>query len=151
MARLPLPLGFSFYQSESAPFSSQRCVNWIPVVAEGAALNTRALFQPPGLKQNVDSGLAGNRGSLSMKEISYFVNANSLITVSSSSVVTNHGTIAGSGRVSLATNGQYLVIVVPGGNAYAYNNVALTLTQITDPDFRASDTVVFKDGYFVFS
>lgn len=151
MDRLPLPIGFSFYQSESAPFSSQRCVNWIPVVAEDAALNTRALFQPPGLKQLVDSGFVGNRGSLQMKEIPYFVNGNSLLSMSSASVITNHGTIAGSGNVSLATNGQYLVIVVPGGNSYAYDNVALTLTQITDPDFRASDTVVFKDGYFVFS
>jgi hypothetical protein len=81
MARLPLPLGFSFYQSESAPFSSQRCVNWIPIVAESAALNTRALFQPPGLKQLVDSAISGNRGSWSMKEIPYFVNGNSLISV----------------------------------------------------------------------
>jgi hypothetical protein len=151
MPRLPLPLGFSFYQSESAPFSSQRCVNWIPVVAESAALNTRALFQPPGLKQLVDSSISGNRGALSMKEVPYFVNGNSLISVSSAGVVTNHGTIAGSGYVSMATNGQYMVIVAPGGNAYAYDNVALTLTQITDPDFRTSDTVVFKDGYFVFS
>jgi hypothetical protein len=151
MPRLPLPLGFSFYQSESAPFSSQRCVNWIPVVAEDAALNTRALFQPPGLKQLVDSAVIGNRGSLQMKEIPYFVNGNSLLSLSSANIITNHGAITGSGNVSLATNGQYLVIVVSGGNAYAYDNVALTLTQITDPDFITSDTVVYKDGYFIFS
>ena len=151
MPRIQLPLGFSFYQSESAPFSSQRCINWIPTVAESAALNTRALFQPSGLKQVVDSGLAVNRGAWVMKEVPFFVNANSLISVSSAGVVTNHGTIEGSGRVSLATNGQYLVVVVPGGKAYAYNNVADTLTQITDTDFRTSDTVVFKDGFFVFS
>ena len=151
MPRLPLPIGFSFYQSESAPFSSQRCVNWIPVVAEDAALNTRALFQPPGLKQLVDSAVVGNRGSLQMKEIPYFVNGNSLLSMSSTNVITNHGTIAGSGNVSLANNGQYLVIVVPGGNAYAYNNVTSVLAQITDVDFRTSGTVVFKDGYFVFS
>ncbi len=151
MPRVQLPLGFSFYQSESKPFSSQRCINWIPVVAESAALNTRALFQPSGLKQVVDSAVIGNRGAQVMKEVAYFVNGNSLISVSSSSVVTNHGTIAGSGQVSLANNGQYLVVLVPGGNAYAFNNVANTLNQITDADFRASDTVVFKDGFFVFS
>lgn len=151
MPRIQLPLGFSFYQSESAPFSSQRCINWIPVVAESAALNTRALFQPSGLKQFVDSGLAVNRGAQVMKETPFFINANSLISVSSSGVVTNHGTIDGSGRVSLANNGQFLVIVVPDGKAYAYDNEADTLTQITDVDFRTSDTVVFKDGFFVFS
>jgi len=151
MTRLPLPLGFSFYQSESAPFSAQRCVNWIPVVAESAALNSRALFQPPGLKQFIDSGVGINRGALSMAEVPYFVNGNSLISLSNIGTVTNHGSITGSGRVSVATNGRYLVIVVPGVRAYAYDNVLGTLTQITDPDFRSSNTVVFKDGYFVFS
>lgn len=151
MPRVPLPIGFSFYQSESAPFSSQRCINWVPTVAESAALNTRALFQPSGLKQFVDSGLSGNRGAQVMKEVPFFVNDNSLISISSAGLVTNHGFISGSDRVSLANNGQFLVIVVPGGNAYAYDNVANTLNEITDADFRVSDTVVFKDGFFVFS
>ena len=158
MARLPLPLGFSFYQSESAPFSSQRCVNWKPVVAESAALNTRALFQPDGLKQFVDSGIQINRGSIIANDIPYFVSGNSIFSVSSVGIVTTHGTIAGSGRVSLAVNSinadtgsQYIVIVVPGGNAYALTTVTNVLTQITDTDFRTSDTVIFKDGFFVFS
>ena len=158
MARLPLPLGFSFYQSESAPFSSQRCVNWIPVVAESAALNTRALFQPPGLKQLVDSGFAGNRGSIVANGVPYFVNGNTLISVSSTFVVTSHGTIEGSGNVSMAINGinvdtgsQYIVIVVPGGKSYVLTTVTNVLAQITDVDFRTSDTVVFKNGLFLFS
>lgn len=151
MARIPLPLGFSFYQSESLPFSAQRCINWIPTVAESAALNTRALFQPLGLKEFVDSMLNANRDAQMMKEVAYFINGNALLSVLSTGVIANHGTIEGSGRVSLANNGQYLVIVVPGGKSYAYNNVADTLNQITDTDFRTSDTVVFKDGFFVFS
>lgn len=151
MPRIQLPLGFSFYQSESKPFSSQRCINWIPTVAESAALNTRALLQPSGLSQLLVSTSIGNRGSQTLNEIPFFVNGNSLISVSSSFVETNHGTIEGSGRVSLANNGQYLVIVVPGGKSYAFNNQTNTLAQITDVDFRTSDTVVFKDGFFVFS
>jgi len=150
-ARVPLPLGFGFYQSESLPFSAQRCINWIPVVAEGAALNISALFQPPGLKVFSDTGLLENRGAMEMKEIPYFVNGNSLISLSASGGVTNHGTIEGSARVSLANNGQYLVIVVPGGKSYAFNNQSSTLAQITDVDFRTSDYVVFKDGFFVFA
>ncbi|PHS60771.1 MAG: hypothetical protein COB12_12730 [Flavobacterium sp.] len=151
MARIPLPLGFSFYQSESLPFSAQRCTNWIPTVAESAALNTRALFQPLGLKEFVDSMLSANRDAQMMKEVAYFISGDTLFSVLSTGVINNHGAIEGSGRVSLANNGQYLVIVVPGGSAYAYNNVADTLNKIADTDFRTSDTVVFKDGYFVFS
>lgn len=151
MARIPLPLGFGFYQSESLPFSAQRCINWIPVVAEGAALNVVALFQPPGLKIFKDSAVPKNRGAMEMKEVPFFVNGNSLISLSAAGVVTNHGTIEGSGRVSLANNGQYLVIVVPGGKSYAFNNQSSTLAQITDVDFITSDYVVFKDGFFVFA
>jgi hypothetical protein len=158
MDRLPLPLGFSFYQSESAPFSAQRCVNWIPTVAEGPALNTRALFQPPGLKQLVDSGLGANRGSVRVDGVPYFINGNTLCSMSSTYVITTHGTIAGTGNVSIAVNSKnvdtgshYIVIVVPGGNAYAFATNPGTLTQITDVDFRTSDTVVFKNALFLFS
>ena len=158
MPRTPLPIGFDFYQTESAPFSTKRCINWIPVVAESGALSSQALFQPPGLKQLVDSGFIGNRESVVADGVPYFVSGNTLFSMSESNVVTSHGTIAGSGTVSLAINGknadtgsQFIVIVVPGGNAYAFATVTNVLTQITDPDFITSDTVVFKDGFFVFS
>lgn len=146
---LPLPLGF--YQSESLPFSAQRCINWIPTVAENQALATNALMQPAGLKQLVDSSLGANRGAYVMKEVPYFVNGTSLISVSSANVVTNHGTITGTSRVSMATNGQYLVVLVPSSTCYVYDRIAGTILAVTDGDFRAASTVVFKDGYFVFS
>jgi hypothetical protein len=158
MPRLPLPIGFTFYQSESRPISSQRCVNWIPHVAESAAISTRALFQPLGLKQFANTGLGINRGSITADGVPYFIQGNSLASLDVSGTVTNHGTITGSGGVSLAVNAknadtgsQFIVIVVPGGNSYAFATVTNVLTQITDANFRTSDTVVFKDGFFVFS
>ena len=150
-ARTPLPIGFGFYQSDVLPFSAQRCVNWYPVVAEGPALNVKALFQPSGLKQFADTALGANRGGMQMSELPYHINGTSLVSEDAAGVVSTLGTIAGTGRVSLANNGQYLVILVPGVIAYAYDNSTSTLTQITDADFRVSDTVVYKDGYFVFS
>ena len=150
MPRTPLPLGFDYYQSDSLTLAAKRCINWIPTVAESEALTDRALLQPSGLKQFADSALVPNRGGLKMSGVPYHINGNSLISESSTGVITNHGVIPGSGRVSLATNGQYLVIVIPGLSAYAYDNQALTLTQITSSNFRVSDTVVYKDGYFVF-
>ena len=151
MPRTPIPIPLGFYQSPSRPFAAERCVNMIPIIPEGAALNNRALFQVAGLKQFADSLVPGGRGGQEMKTVPYFVNGNSLISVSSSGAITNHGTIPGSGRVSMANNGQFLVIVIPGSSAYVFDNQANTITQITDPDFITSDTVVFKDGFFVFS
>ena len=156
--RVPLPLGFGFYKSESLPFSAQRCINWIPVVAEGAALNVSALFQPPGLKVFKDTDLPTNRGAIVANGVPFFVNGNSLVSLTSAGVVTYHGTIEGSGRVSMAVNAknadtgsQFIVVVVPGGKSYAFATVTNILTQITDKDFLISDTVIFSDGFFIYT
>lgn len=148
--RQPLEIANGFYVSDSLPLSAQRCINWIPVIPQAAALNDRALFDVPGLT-SFSSVTGVNRGGQEMKEVSYFVNGNTLYSVSSAGVSTARGTIEGSGRVSLANNGQFLVVVVPGGKAYGFDNENNTLTEITDPAFRVSDTVVFQDGLFVFS
>lgn len=151
MPRVQLPLGFSYYQSETLLFSHQRCINWIPTVAESSALNTRMLAQPMGLKQVVDTGLGACRGGWQMDGVPYFVCGNSLVSIDNAGTITNHGTITGSGRVSIATNGRYLVVLVPNGVCHVYDKGTTTLSEVTDADFRLSDTVVFKDGYFVFS
>ena len=119
MPRVALPIPLGFYQSESKPLSSQRCINWIPTVLEAEALNNRALIQPSGITQFVDTGLGVCRGAWVMKEIPYFIMGNTLISVAQDGAVTTHGTITGTVRVSLADNGTFLVIVVPGGDAYA--------------------------------
>lgn len=150
MARTPLEIAKGFYESDSLPLSAQRCVNWIPVIPQTTALNNRALFDAPGLTQ-FSSVTGVNRGSQEMKGVPYFINGTSLFSVSATGISTSHGTIEGADQVSLANNGQFLVIVVPGGKAYAFDNVASTLIQITDVDFITSDTVVFKDGFFVFT
>lgn len=154
MPRISLEISTGFYQSASLPLAAQRCINWIPVVPQARALNPRALFGAPGLNTFSTSGatiLGSNRGSQVVKGVPYFINGNNLYSFTSSGVVIDHGTITGSGRVSLANNGQFLVIVVPGGDAFSFDNEANTITQITDANFRTSSTVVFKDGFFVFS
>lgn len=156
--RTPLPLGFNFYQSDSLTFSAQRCINWIAVAAESGALNDRMLMQPLGLKQLSDPKLSTNRGGWEMGEQAFFVQGNSLVLQLSNGTFVNKGTIPGNGRVSMASNArnvdtgqQFIVIVVPGDSAHVYDSAADTVTQITDPDFRVSDTVIFNDGFFLFS
>ena len=154
MKRVPLEIGTGSYQSASLPLSAQRCINLYPVIPQAAALSQRALFGCPGIKTFATSGATitgANRGSQVVKGVGYFVNGNNLYSVTSAGVVADRGTITDTGRVSMANNGQYLVIVVPGGTAFVFNNLSSALTQITDVDFRTSDTVKFKDGYFVFS
>ncbi len=151
---MQLEIASGFYQSESLPLSAQRCINWRPVVAESGALNQRALFDVWGISTLTTSGdtINGiNRGSTVVNGVPYFVNEDNLYSMTSANVVTDHGNINGIGRVSLASNEDWLVIVAPGVTAYAFEIATSTLTEITDIDFQTADTVSFKDGYFIFS
>lgn len=152
MAMQQLEIATGFYTSDSLPLCAQRCINWIPVIPQASSLNGRALFDAPGI--TLFSSLVGvNRGAQEMNEVPYFVNGNLLYSVNSNGVAVSHGEVEGSGRVSLANNGQYLVVVIPGGKAYAYDRIGNTIAEITDVDFtaRKANNVVQKDGYFVFA
>jgi len=151
---MQLEIATGFYQSDSTPLVNQRCVNWIPIVPQASALNNRALFDVFGIATRTLTGttITGiNRGAQVVNGVPYFVNENALFSFDANNVATNHGTIDGADRVSLANNGQFLVIVVPGVTGYVFDNVDSSLTEITDIDFQIADTVDFKDGFFVFS
>jgi hypothetical protein len=149
MPRTQLNIFGGFYENQSIPLSHQNCINWIPQLAEDGALNNGGLMTPNALVQFGTLGTAPNRGAQVMAGVPYFVNGTSLFSMDSSGTPTTIGTIAGTGRVSMANNGTKLCIVVPGGNGYVYNGS--TLVQITDPDYITADTVVFKDGYYIFT
>ena len=151
MPRVALPIPLGFYQSQSLPLSSQRCINWIPTVPQVEALNNRALIQPSGVTEFASTDFGICRGAWVMKEIPYFVAGNTLLSLSETGAVTTHGTISGDARVSMADNGTFLVIVVPGGDGYGYSNETNTLTKVDDPDYQLSDSVTFYRGFFVFT
>lgn len=155
MPLMTLPLGGGFYQSESLPISAQRCINLFPVIPQTAnAISKIVLFNTPG--QKAFSSLTGeNRGQHVVAGIDFAVSGNTLFQVNEDKTTVSIGTIEGTGIVSMAhnsteaVNGDKLVIVVPGGKSYVYDGD--TLVQITDVDFRVSDTVSFKDGFFLFT
>lgn len=151
---MQLEIATGFYQSVSIPLAAQRCINWEPIVPQSSALNQRALRDVYGIDIKLltgDSITGINRGAQVVNGVPYWINERALYSFTLAGVTTNHGIINGSGRVSLANNGQYLVIVVPGVTAYVFNNVDSTLTEIDDLDFQVSDTVSFKDGFFIFT
>lgn len=147
----PLPIPFEFYLDDSLTFSAQRLINWIPIVAEAGALTQRKLAQPSGVATFATTGLGPCRGKDEVSELPFFVYGNSLVEISSTGGVTDHGAISGTKRVVMANNGTKLVIVVPGGDSYVFDTSTSALTQIVDPDFQVSDTVSFNRGFFVFT
>ena len=151
---MQLDIATGFYQSVSKPLAAQRCINWEPIVPQAGALSTNALRDVYGIDTRTLTGdtISGiSRGAQVVNGVPYFVNERSLYSFDSSNVVTDHGTIDGAGRVSMANNGRYLVIVVPGVKGYVFDNTDSSLVDITDIDFQVSDTVSFKDGYFIFT
>lgn len=151
---MQLEIATGFYQSDSLPLAAQRCINYEPVIPQASALNQRALFDPRGIATKTLTGatITGiNRGAAVVNGVPYYINGQNLYSFDAASVVTDHGTIDGSTRVSLANNGRFLVIVVPGDKTYTFDNTTDALAQITDTDFQVSDTVSFKDGFFIFT
>lgn len=156
--KITIPITNGFYLSESLPISAQECVNWYINFPQVPALTEVNLFGTPGLVERANTGSFvenANRGALVKGDIPYFVNGSALYRLNDDFSITVLGTVAGSGRVSLAENGTQLCILVPGGPGYIYNEDDGTpFQEITDPDFRANGEpqyVVFKDGYFVFT
>jgi hypothetical protein len=152
MPKVIFPIANGYYESDSLPISAQECTNFYPNIAQAPALNQETLFGTPGLTQVAKaSDIENCRGAHEMNGVPYFVIGNKLYSMSSSYALTDHGQIAGSGRVSMADNGTQLLLLVPGGNGYIYNHVADTFAQITDADFTANGNpqqVVFIDGFF---
>lgn len=153
MPKVTLPIGGGFYQSESLPLSAQRCIGWFPAIPQTVNASSQiVLFNTPG--QVLFSTLSGeNRGQHVVSGVNFAVNGNTLFQVNKDKTTVGIGVIEGAGNVSMAHNsteaGDKLVIVVPGGKSYVYDGA--DLVQITDVDFRTSDTVSFKDGFFIFT
>ena len=163
MATVELPIANGFYRSLSLPVSAQDCINFYPVIPEAPALTQGALFSTPGLDQLATSGdvKQANRGAHNKAGVPYFVNGDGLYrlnqTIDGEGAETFDlellGKIEGEGAVSIADNGTQMLVLVPGGKGYIWNEDDGTpFQEITDPDFLANGNpqyVVYIDGFFV--
>lgn len=153
----PIPLHNGFYQSEALPVASQFCQNmYVNIPETDGAISESQLYPTPGLVELVSTGDTEiNRGAHKLNDAPYYVNANTLYRLESDLItMTSLGTIAGSGRVSMADNGTQLIIVVPGTRVGYIYTVAGGLVLIADAVFTdvskaAPEIVVFISGYFV--
>lgn len=157
----PLPFTNGFYDSPVKPLSAQRCVNWYVNAPEAPAVTNECLLGTPGAVEVANVGTqATARGGISSAGKPYFVIGEKFyrvdVTYDIEGVPTytpvELGTISGSGRVSLAENGDQIVIVVPGSTAYVYSRTLATFYTISDPNYDGpAENVSFIDGFFVFA
>jgi hypothetical protein len=154
-----LPINNGYYVAESAVLSSQVCNNLYPVKNQIPALVEEYLVGTQGIRELNSSVAEPNRGGHVMRGIPYVVNGNKLYKVVETFVAGNPvytmddlGTIPQPGRVSMADNGNQLMIIIPGVDGYIYNATTDTLAIISDVDFKANGLpkyCAFVDSYFI--
>jgi hypothetical protein len=129
----------------------QRSINLYMQQVEGLGEDKQViLVSAPGLEVFASLG-ATARGAFNCDGRLFVVAGSSLYEVSSAGALTLRGALVGTyGPVSMAYGRDQLVIV-DGANGYVLNLMTNAYGQITDPDWRGSNTVEEIDGYFVFA
>ena len=155
MPRTELPFADGFYVSQSTPLLDKRVVNAYPVIPQADAISQRALLRTPGIKQFADFGSGSSRGAIKFFDgVPYRVIGNSLISISSVGVTTNHGTISGTSDVSIDSNGINIAIQDPNGDSYFFTPSTNTLELNNNSvflSFGQARTVTFKDGFYFYT
>lgn len=161
---MQLPIANGAYESDSLPISHQECVNAYANIVQTQGLSQETLFPTPGISEidDTEGGFADRCfGAHVMAGVPYWVLGTNLYKLTRSGAPNSYtyalsdlGSVGASARVSMADNGDQLVVLNPGGNGYTYTASTDTLAQITDGDFTANGNplyVVYIDGYFLFA
>jgi hypothetical protein len=143
-----------YVEGRSANVAPEKAINLFYEKTAGGD----ALVNTPGSTEFADIGVAAEvRGGIVFGDEAYFIVGNSLYRVLQDGVSTLIGTInTVRGRVSMAHNGtrpgaNQQLMIVDGYDGWIYDKTADTLTQIIDADFEDASSVVFIDGYFIYS
>jgi hypothetical protein len=144
------PILGSFSAVRSPNAADNQLINLFPEMIPEAGKEPAFLQRAPGLRFLAYVGNGPVRGLWTFGAYGYAVSGDKLYQIDNMWVVTEKGTVAGSGPVSMVDNGTQLFIAA-GANGYIYNASTDVFAQITDPDFPGASTVGFIDGYFVFT
>jgi hypothetical protein len=139
------------YKHDSLPVSAQRVLNLYAERQPPDARSPVTVHGVPGIRTHATLGEGPIRGFHMLGGVLYAVSGPWLYSVTNAAapVVTRlGGQITGSGRVSMADNGDELMIV-NGANGFVYDTTS-GFRIVTDTDFEAANTVTFLDGFFLF-
>jgi hypothetical protein len=144
------PILGSAYTARSVNAADNQLINLFPEMIPEAGKEPAFLQRAPGLRFLANVGGGPVRGLWTFGAYGYAVSGDKLYQIDNMWAVTEKGTVAGSGPVSMVDNGTQLFIAA-GATGYIYNAGTDVFAQITDPDFPGASTVGFIDGYFVFT
>lgn len=138
-----IPFTISDNEGRSSRLSSERLINFYAEEQSNAEY-PYSLIGAPGITELEDLGSGPIRGILTRTGVRYVVSGSS---VYKDGILLTGSSIAGSGAVSMADNDAQ-VVIVGGGSGYVVDTV---VALITDADWKASDTVTYLSGVFIFN
>jgi hypothetical protein len=145
--REPIPFAGTYNERTSKTVSAQKLVNWYAELADSHGGKRLILNQRPGLVLEGTYTVGPHRGAYEHIGKLYFVSYNTLYSKNTSNTDTTCGTInTYTGRVGMASNGFYMIIV-DGTDGWLWDGT--TLDQITDLDFVDATQVKFLHGRFI--
>lgn len=145
-----LPIAFQSYESRSLPYSAQRLINLYYEMGVDGTKTGGVLFRRPGqeLVTTLDTG--PTRGIHVMNNVTFVVAGTVVYTIDQAGVATAlSGTaVGGTDLVDMDDNGSQVAIVASNLGFIATTSDVI---QITDEGFRSVTSVVFQDGFFIWT
>lgn len=149
------PLVGAAYRARAKAFDAQRCVNLYPEVSgSGSSLSVAMLLGTPGLSTWGTFGAGPIRGIIRFSpSVLIVVSGGQAYSVTTAGVATllTGSIINATTPVSMASNGNIIMMTTGGTDGYFINPAAGTVAAIIDPDFISGGEVGFVDGYFVWN
>lgn len=125
----------------------QRCVNLLAEVDQQKGKTPSSLVGVPGLKRVATLGGGPVRGMIEVNGLLFAVVGPTFGAVAQDGTFSAYGTVNGTGRVTLVTNGLQ-ILIIDGVSGFVWNIDANTWFQITDPGFVYGATqATYQDGY----
>jgi hypothetical protein len=141
--------------NRSKLFQATKLLNLYPEVAQSQdARSVFALQSCPGFKTLKDASLLATtpcRGVLEVSGKLYTVYGNSLYVFNDEYTYTEYAGVRGNATVDMAANNTGELIIVADNQTFLFDVPTTTLSQITDAAFSRANSVVFHNGYFLFT
>ena len=148
---MKIQIALNSARGRSTTLTAERLVNLFAEKAPEGAESPAVTHGCPGLVTHATAGTGPCRGMCMVGSDMFVVSGDSLYQVTSTGVVGSAlGTIAGTELVSMATDGDILVIVSnPLGYTYTVSSSAFA--QITDPAYGGAHSVIWMNQTFIFA
>lgn len=142
---MKIPIINGIYTDQNADFGTNYPINLMPIPKD-VGINTGYLKPAEGLTLLTETN-ALDRGGIVWNNVHYRAIGNKLVTVSTSGIITEIGTITNDNKKVVFKYSFDRLAIATAGSLYYYNGT--TLAKVTDTDLGTVLDLEWIDGYFM--